>query len=240
LEHQSCIMETNVVTERFLTCLEELKSSSRIKSYRQFALSIDIHPQSLNDITKHKRNATVEMLRKAIELYHINPIYLYCGEKPFFRQPGLETTDQDESSLKSFEIIGDEMEPNLFNGDKVACTQIEEEDWMDSIYDNHVYVLVCNNRTYIRRVKVMENLNVLELHTDNNYYQPKTIDLKNVQEIWQVQTKISPFMSSKNHLRNGFNENILTMKETITSQSDLIKTLNSTIEKLLKQSRSSI
>ncbi len=233
-------METNVVTERFLECLTELKSTEQIRSYRQFALSIEIHPQSLNDITKGKRNATVEMLRKAIEVYNINPVFLYCGELPIFRSAELAHSANEESCLKSFDVDGDSMEPNLFSGDKVACLQIEEEDWMDSIYDNHVYVFVCKNRTYIRRVKTMESLNSIELHTDNNYYPPLVLNLKDVQEIWKVQSKISPFMASRNHMRNGFNENLMTMKETITVQSDMIKTLNSTIEKLLKQSRSSI
>ena len=233
-------METNVVTERFLSCVQELKKSERIKSYRQFALSIEIHPQSFNDIKKRKRNATVEMLRKAIELYKLNPVYLYCGEQPLFRNLELQNLEQQNLGLKSFEIVGDAMEPSLFNGDKVACIPIEEEDWMDSIYDNHVYVLVCKNKTYIRRVKTMESLNEIQLHTDNSYYSPVKIDLKHVKEIWQVQSKISPFMPSKNHMRNGFNENMITMQETISTQSDMIKTLNSTIEKLLKQSRSSI
>jgi len=233
-------MQTNVVTERFLTCLEELKMTERIRSYRQFALSIDIHPQSLNDITKNKRNATVEMLRKAVDLYQINPVFLYCGELPIFRELEPSSSDALNAGLKSFEISGDAMEPSLFNGDKVACLQIDEEDWMDSIYDNHVYVFVCNNKTYVRRVKTLESLNALQLNTDNNYYKPITLDLKNVKEIWQVHSKISPFIPSKNHVRNGFNENLVTMQETISTQSDMINTLNKTIEKLLKQSRSTI
>jgi len=239
LAYQSLYMQTNVVTERFLNCLHELKKTERIRSYRQFALSIKIHPQSLNDITKKKRNATVEMLRKAIEVYNINPVYLYCGEEPIFRSNGIGETPELDLSLKSFDVNGDLMEPSLFSGDKVACILIEEEDWMDSIYDNHVYVVVCQNKTYIRRVKTMESLGSLELHTDNSYYDPIIIDLNKVQQIWKVQSKISPFIPSKNHMRTGFNENLITMKETISTQSDMIKTLNSTIEKLLKQSRSS-
>lgn len=239
MAYQSLYMETNVVTERFLQCLHELKSSGHVRSYRQFALAIEIHPQSLNDITKKKRNATVEMLRKAVEVFNINPVFLYCGEKPVFRSAELDTSIAEEIGIKSFDVKGDAMEPSLFSGDKVACIQIEEEDWMDSIYDNHVYVLVCQNKTYIRRVKTMESMQAIELHTDNSCYDSLIINLNKVKEIWRVQSKISPFIPSKNHIRNGFNENLITMQETISTQSDMIKTLNSTIEKLLKQSRSS-
>lgn len=70
----------SVVTERFVHCHDLLKSSGKIKSSRQFALSLEFQPQSLNDILKGKRDVTIELLRKASERYDINPDYVLLGK----------------------------------------------------------------------------------------------------------------------------------------------------------------
>ena len=74
----------NVVTKRFVECHDELKKEKKIKSSRQFALSLDYLPQSLSEILKGRRDVTLELLRKATEMYNINPNYLFLGEGPKF------------------------------------------------------------------------------------------------------------------------------------------------------------
>lgn len=74
----------SVVTQRFINCHNKLKKDQRIRSSRQFALSLDYLPQSLSEILKNRRDVTIELLRKAIELYKINPVYLFTGEGPMF------------------------------------------------------------------------------------------------------------------------------------------------------------
>ncbi|MBK8671346.1 MAG: LexA family transcriptional regulator [Saprospiraceae bacterium] len=69
----------NIVTERFILCLERLKEKNEIKSVRQFALSVDYHPQNLNDIMKGKRDVTIELLKNATEIYNVNPQYIFTG-----------------------------------------------------------------------------------------------------------------------------------------------------------------
>lgn len=69
----------SIVTQRFVDCHDLLKSQGKIKSSRQFALSLDFQPQSLNDILKGKRDVTIELLRKASEVYNINPEYVLLG-----------------------------------------------------------------------------------------------------------------------------------------------------------------
>lgn len=86
----------SVVTQRFINCHNKLKKDQRIRSSRQFALSLEYLPQSLSEILKNRRDVTIELLRKAIELYKINPVYLFTGEGPMFMK---------EEEHKNFRVL---------------------------------------------------------------------------------------------------------------------------------------
>ncbi len=74
----------SIVTQRFISCHNELKKNKTIRSSRQFALSLDYLPQSLSEILKNRRDATIELLRKVVEVYKVSPVYLFTGEGPKF------------------------------------------------------------------------------------------------------------------------------------------------------------
>jgi len=61
-------MAVNIVTERFIKCHNLLKEENRIRSSRQFALSLDYLPQSLSEILRGRRDVTIELLRKAVDV----------------------------------------------------------------------------------------------------------------------------------------------------------------------------
>ncbi|MFT5385521.1 MAG: hypothetical protein ACI81W_002929, partial [Saprospiraceae bacterium] len=67
----------SIVTQRFIKCHNHLKEEGTVRSSRQFALSLDYLPQSLSEILKGRRDVTIELLRKAVEKYKINPVYIY-------------------------------------------------------------------------------------------------------------------------------------------------------------------
>lgn len=71
---------SNIVTKRFVQCHNKLKEDNLIRSSRQFALACDYAPQSLSEVLKGSRDATVELLRKSIQVYNLNPNYLFMGE----------------------------------------------------------------------------------------------------------------------------------------------------------------
>ena len=74
----------SVVTQRFIECIEALKRDNKVRSARQFALSLDYLPQGLSEMYKGRRDVTIELIRKAAETYHINPAYLFLGTgQPF-------------------------------------------------------------------------------------------------------------------------------------------------------------
>ena len=67
------------LTQRFLKCYTLLKERNEIRSARQFALSIEVFPQSLNEILKSRREVTIGLLRKFCENYQVNPVYILTG-----------------------------------------------------------------------------------------------------------------------------------------------------------------
>ncbi|MCH2044512.1 MAG: peptidase S24 [Saprospiraceae bacterium] len=91
----------SIVTQRFINCHDKLKKDQRIKSSRQFALSLEYLPQSLSEILKHRRDVTIELLRKAIDKYKINPVYLFTGEGPMFMK------EEDHKSFRVLTIVTD-------------------------------------------------------------------------------------------------------------------------------------
>lgn len=274
----------NIVTERFVSCLEKLKDSNEIKSIRQFALAVDYHPQNLNDIMKGKRDVTIELIKNAAEIYKINPQYIFTGHGSMFsdeeivQQPSpaqqyksLEKivyvptaahagyTEQfhdpvflddlvsfslpdykfQHGTYRCFDIMGDSMEPSLYAGDKVVCSQVDSNNFYSSVRNNLVYVIVMDGSLVVKRVlnKVRENRTMMML-SDNSYYQPYEVAIEEIREIWHVEVKISPYLPSPNNIRNAFHEEMDGMKKIIDQQSKSIQMLNHTVEKLLKQNRS--
>ncbi len=74
----------NEVTKRLLNCVEQLKASAIVRSNRQFSLSLNYLPQSWSEIVKGRRDAPVELIRKAIVTYSFNPNYLFLNDGAIF------------------------------------------------------------------------------------------------------------------------------------------------------------
>ena len=89
----------SIVTQRFIKCHNKLREDKRVRSSRQFALSLDYLPQSLSEILKSRRDVTIELLRKAVEKYQMNPVYIYTGDGPMFM------TEEDHKSFRVLTIV---------------------------------------------------------------------------------------------------------------------------------------
>jgi len=89
----------SVVTQRFLECLKRLKADNQVRSSRQFAMKLDYLPQSLSEISQGRRDVTIELIRKAVAQYQMNPVYLYTGEGPYFM------TEQDHQNFRVLTIV---------------------------------------------------------------------------------------------------------------------------------------
>lgn len=274
----------NIVTDRFLQCYERLKELNKVRSGRQFALSLDYLPQSFSEILKGRRDVTIELLRKAVEVFEFNPDFILSGQGGLFigeathvssrvltvtvdadgeerithvpvkAQAGYacEMLEQEfvhelpsytlpDYSFKvgthrSFDVAGDSMEPSLNDGDTIICSYIDHFQWESSIKNNHVYVIVTIGDVLVKRVK--NNLRKhrhLELHSDNEFYQPIRVNVADIREVWVVRSRLSAF----SHIppdKGSSQGNIDDLHNIIVEQSAQINTLNKTIEKLLAQS----
>lgn len=275
---------SSIVTQRFIRCHDKLKEEGRVRSSRQFAIALNYLPQSLSEILKGRRDVTIELLRKAVETYKINPVYVYTGEGPMFmseedhksfRVLTIVTNSQDDERIvhvpvpaqagyagemtnlafiqdlptftlpdykykvgthRSFDVAGDSMEPTLFEGDKVICSYLEPTLWETSLKDNYVYVVVTRGDVVVKRVfnKIKEE-RLLELNSDNNFYEPYPANIGDVREIWYVRAKLSPFLPSPHNIQDLLRSEVRELQQTINNQSHLIKNLNTTIEKLLRE-----
>ncbi|PSR11472.1 MAG: peptidase S24 [Bacteroidetes bacterium] len=90
---------SNIVTQRFIKCHDKLKADGIIRSSRQFALSVDYLPQSLSEILKGRRDATIDLIRKSIDKYKVNPVYLFTGEGPMFM------TEEENQDFRTLTIV---------------------------------------------------------------------------------------------------------------------------------------
>ncbi|MCB0641957.1 MAG: peptidase S24, partial [Phaeodactylibacter sp.] len=90
---------SNIVTQRFIKCHDKLKETAQVRSSRQFAMELDYLPQSLSEILKGRRDVTIELLRKAVERFKVNPVYIYTGEGPMFM------TEADQNSFRLLTIV---------------------------------------------------------------------------------------------------------------------------------------
>jgi len=91
----------SIITQRFIKCHDKLREEGRVRSSRQFAMSLDYLPQSLSEILKNRRDVTIELMRKAIEKYKMNPVYILTGEGPMFM------TEEDHKTFRVLTIVTD-------------------------------------------------------------------------------------------------------------------------------------
>lgn len=274
----------NVVSQRFIKCHNKLREEKRVRSSRQFALSLDYLPQSLSEILKGRRDVTIELLRKAVETYKINPVYIMTGNGPMFmteeehqnfRVLTTITSPEKEELIvhvplpaqavyaaelgdpsfvqdlptfslpdykyrvgthRSFDVPGDSMEPTLFEGDKIVCSFLEPTLWETGIKDNFAYVIVTRSDVVVKRVhNFLKESKEIELVSDNNFYEPYRVPMKDLREMWYVRARITPFLPSPQNIQRYVHDEIAELKATINQQSKMITQLGLTMEKVLNQ-----
>ncbi len=92
----------SIVTQRFINCLEKLLEDNVVKSKRQFAYALDYLPQGISEIVNGRRDVTIELIRKAVEVFNMNPGFLFSGTTPLFTGKG-----KGEEDLKILTVVTD-------------------------------------------------------------------------------------------------------------------------------------
>jgi phage repressor protein C with HTH and peptisase S24 domain len=80
----------NIVTQRFVQCVQTLITLRKVPSARQLALALDYKPQGLHEIMTGKRNAPVELLHRAVERFRVSARYLFYGTGEMLDREGMD------------------------------------------------------------------------------------------------------------------------------------------------------
>lgn len=119
----------NIVTQRFVKCVKQLKEDGVIRSMREFARSLDYLPQSLSEILKERRDVTIELLRKAVAVYKFNPVYIYTGQGPLYM------TEEGDTSFRVLTVV-----TNSANDERIVHVPVPAHGGYASELSNPVFI----------------------------------------------------------------------------------------------------
>ena len=92
------------------------------------------------------------------------------------------------ATYRGFQVEGDSMLPNLKPGEWVLAKAIEH---VDDVNPNKIYVVVLQDAVLVKKVERRPNSNNITLISLNESYPPYEIKPYQIQEIWQVNSKIT-------------------------------------------------
>lgn len=92
------------------------------------------------------------------------------------------------ATYRGFQVEGDSMLPNLHPGEWVLARAIEH---IDHVSANKMYVVVLQDSVMVKKIEKRPNSNNITLVSLNETYPPYDIKPFQVQEIWEVSSKIT-------------------------------------------------
>lgn len=92
------------------------------------------------------------------------------------------------ATYRGFQIEGDSMLPNLQAGEWVLARAVES---IDHVSPNKIYVVVLMDSVMVKKVERLPgNSNILLISLNENY-PPYEIEPQNIQELWEVSSKLT-------------------------------------------------
>lgn len=97
-----------------------------------------------------------------------------------------------EGEYRCFEVEGDSMHPNYQKGDNVICSHLPNTYFAQALKEKQAYVIITKNALLLKRIinNVKESKSII-LISDNEFFEPKTISIFDVVEIWKVEGLIT-------------------------------------------------
>ncbi len=139
-------------------------------------------------------------------------------------------------NYRCFDIEGDSMEPSLFSKEKIVCSLIDSNSYINSINNNHVYVVVTSGDVVVKRImNFIRQKGTIQLISDNDCYKAYELPINEVKEMWKVEVKISAFKSNIKPTISDNDVKIDTLHEKIEDQTKDIQKIYKVLEKLANQ-----
>ncbi|MEX0316118.1 MAG: XRE family transcriptional regulator [Allomuricauda sp.] len=117
------------------------------------------------------------------------------------------------ATYRGFQVEGDSMLPNLRPGEWVLARAIEH---IDHVSSNKMYVVVLQDSVMVKKIEKRPNSNNITLVSLNETYPPYEIKPFQIQEIWEVSSK-------------------LTFNVDATTETGLLRQLQQSMEELKRQ-----
>ncbi len=117
------------------------------------------------------------------------------------------------ATYRGFQVEGDSMLPNLKPGEWVLARAVEH---IDDVSPNKMYVVVLEDAVLVKKIEKRPNSNNITLVSLNETYPPYDIKPFQIQEIWQVSSRI-------------------TFGEDATTEKGLLKQLQESMDELKSQ-----
>lgn len=92
------------------------------------------------------------------------------------------------ATYRGFQVEGDSMMPNLKPGEWVLAKAVEH---IDDVSPNKMYVVVLEDSVLVKKIEKRPNSNNISLVSLNESYPPYDIKPFQIQEIWQVSSRIT-------------------------------------------------
>lgn len=92
------------------------------------------------------------------------------------------------ATYRGFQIEGDSMLPNLYPNEWVLAKAIES---IEDVSPNKMYVVVLYDAVLVKKIEKVPSSSAVSLISLNETYPPYQVDIAQIQELWQVNSKIT-------------------------------------------------
>ncbi len=92
------------------------------------------------------------------------------------------------ATYRGFQIEGDSMLPNYYPGEWVLGKAVSD---LDQASNNKVYVVVLYDSVLVKKLQKLPDPSKVLLISSNEEYLPVEVDVNDIQEIWQVNSKLT-------------------------------------------------
>ncbi len=119
------------------------------------------------------------------------------------------------ATYRGFQIEGDSMEPHFHTGEWVLAKAIDN---IEHANDGKVYVVVTEDSVLIKKLhKIPQSKTTIKLISLNSEYAPFEVALQDIQELWQVNSKLtfSVDTPTESHLLQELKASMKELKEEL-------------------------
>ncbi len=166
----------------------------------------DINPLWLygESAIKYKKNASVDITPKIITVNsQQNENILLVNQKAaagypqntqdaqwFVQLPAfdLPLPQYRNATYRGFQVEGDSMLPSIRPQEWVIGKAVSD---LGEVVDNRVYVVVLQDSLLVKKIEKLANTSKIRLISLNPAYLPIEVHVKDIQEMWQVNSKLS-------------------------------------------------